>query len=192
MENMPEKYPVHYPRVGRVNLLYLTTLVLVALVGGLMQFFSASWGLLATEFILILAPALLFVHLSGLPWRATLRWRRPTIQAGGLSLLAGLGLAPVGMWLAGITAAVLGYAPLLTPDFFPRTPGQAVLIFLGLAVAAPLCEEVLFRGVIQRGYERFGPKIAILSTGILFIFFHLSFFRIWAIWPIAFVLCFLA
>ena len=39
---------------------------------------------------------------------------------------------------------------------------------------APLCEEFLFRGVIQPVYETRGPKWAVLFVGFLFIAFHLS------------------
>ena len=53
---------------------------------------------------------------------------------------------------------------------------------------APLCEEVLARGVIQRAYESFGPRRAILYVGGLFVIFHLSLLQGLGIIPLALAL----
>jgi hypothetical protein len=39
---------------------------------------------------------------------------------------------------------------------------------------APLCEEFMFRGVIQPVYETRGAKWGVIFVGLLFIVFHLS------------------
>ena len=51
---------------------------------------------------------------------------------------------------------------------------MALLAILAYAILAPICEEFLFRGVIQTAYEPRGPRRAVIFVGILFIVFHLS------------------
>ena len=55
-----------------------------------------------------------------------------------------------------------------------REKGIAVAALL-FVVASPVCEEVLFRGVVLRGFAAdFGPFRAILYTGVLFAGFHMK------------------
>jgi len=56
---------------------------------------------------------------------------------------------------------------------------------------APICEEVLFRGVIQRGYEQLGAWSGILIGGMLFVIFHQSLPQGLALIPLAFLLGYL-
>jgi membrane protease YdiL (CAAX protease family) len=51
---------------------------------------------------------------------------------------------------------------------------QLLLAVLAIGVVPAVVEEFLFRGLILRGYERFGSKIAIVMTGILFGMLHLQ------------------
>ena len=45
-------------------------------------------------------------------------------------------------------------------------------MFLYMGLAAPIVEEILFRGVLLRGLERHGKRFAIVGSAILFGFFH--------------------
>ncbi len=60
-------------------------------------------------------------------------------------------------------------------DVLPKTPLQALLMFLATVVAAPICEEVLFRGYLLRAYERLGGRKALVAVALLFALFHLRF-----------------
>jgi uncharacterized protein len=60
---------------------------------------------------------------------------------------------------------------LLTPNNIP----EGILVVLIVAVVPAICEEVLFRGYIQRSFEfRFSPVLAALITAVFFGFFHLN------------------
>jgi hypothetical protein len=74
----------------------------------------------------------------------------------------------------GVYQTLLGYRVFGSERLLPHTPLEAVLAIVAYAVMAPLCEEVLARGVIQRAYEGLGPRRTILIAGELFIVFHLS------------------
>jgi hypothetical protein len=51
---------------------------------------------------------------------------------------------------------------------------MGALAVLSYAILAPLCEEFLFRGIIQPVYERRGARWGVLLVGLLFVAFHLS------------------
>jgi uncharacterized protein len=55
----------------------------------------------------------------------------------------------------------------------PKTPIYFLLQFVAVAIAAPIVEELLFRGYLQTALtNRFGPMIAILLASFLFALVH--------------------
>jgi membrane protease YdiL (CAAX protease family) len=113
----------------------------------------------------------------------------PGWKIAGLSLLVGLGLYPCSAAAASLLMSVLGYQQFQLPqDAIPSTVSQGMLAFLAYAVMAPVCEEFLFRGVIQRAYESREPRFAVLFVGTLFIIFHLSLLQGLSIVLLAFAL----
>jgi membrane protease YdiL (CAAX protease family) len=55
---------------------------------------------------------------------------------------------------------------------------------------APICEEILFRGVAQNAYAHRGPARSIFFVGFLFVAFHLSLLQGLSIIPLALALGF--
>jgi hypothetical protein len=105
-------------------------------------------------------------------------------------------MAGVGLWwldssLEVVAALVFGYTPPATPDTYPRSFGQAAVVFVALALAAPLCEEVLFRGYLQRAYAAKGRRWGVIVVGLLFALFHFRLQGLVALLPIAFSLGYL-
>lgn len=176
------------PTARGVNVLYLLTMVLLVTLGAAAQNWSLAWGLMISEVVFILLPALLYLKLLRLPLRDTLRLRWPGVKLVALSVFLGVGLAGVATWLGQAASEFLGYTVPLPPSLFPTQPVDALRFFLSLTLFAPVCEETLFRGVIQRGYERYGVWTGILVGGLLFAAYHLSFLRLMGIVPIALVL----
>lgn len=127
------------------------------------------------EALFVFLPDYLFLRIIRQPVAEQVRWRWPGWKAALLSLLAGLGLYPFTAVSAAVLTSLLGYqGNLAAADAIPTTPLMAVLAIVALAVMAPLCEEFLFRGVIQPVYEKRGPHWTVLFVGFLFIIFHLS------------------
>lgn len=73
-----------------------------------------------------------------------------------------------------------------------ETGGQYLEALLIIGLVPAVLEEFMFRGVIQRGYERGGRRIAILLTGVMFAFLHISIVSIPAIILMGILLCFIA
>jgi membrane protease YdiL (CAAX protease family) len=161
--------------IRNINLLFL--IVLVLQLSNLFLLWMPQYvRLILNQALFVFLPAYLYLRLSRQPVRARVRWRWPGLQVALLSLLVGAGLYPISGALAGILQSLLGYINFAAPaDAIPTSIPMALLVFIAYAGMAPLCEEFLFRGVIQPEYERWrGPRWAVLFVGFLFIIFHLS------------------
>ena len=181
-------HPRVHPTLRSTNLLYLLVMVLVIVVGSVMQTLDFGWGLIGTQVLLFMLPAWLFVRARGLPPRETMRLRGLPFGLALLSIGIGASIWFFAVSLEGVMSLLFGYTVMGSPDMYPTTTGQAVLLFVALAIAAPLGEELLFRGVIQRGYERLGPRRAVILAGLLFAFFHLRLSGLVALLPISLAL----
>ena len=179
---------VNRPTIRSANILYLLGIVLVLTAGGAMQMWSFGLGLLGTELLLILGPALMFMRRNNVPASTTLRLRWPGGRLVVLSLLIGAGVWLVDTWLGTISVALLGYSTPSVPGMYPTTVDQAALLFVAMGIAAPVCEEIFFRGYIMRAYEGWGARSAIVMTSMLFVFFHVNVENLLALLPVALVL----
>jgi membrane protease YdiL (CAAX protease family) len=184
--------PQRQPSVRGVNLVLLISMVLYVTLGLVLQNFSLIWGTIGTELLVILLPALLYLLIARLPLVQTLQLRWPGWNRVILTLFLAGGMWIIAMWWATLVAKVVGYDLPTPPEFYPRTLGAAILLTSALAIFAPICEEVMFRGVIQRGYERNGAVRAIVFGGLVFAGFHLSPLRFAALLPMALMLGFVA
>lgn len=160
-----------------VNLLYLLVLVLM-LANALLAWLPQYVRLALNEILFVFLPAYLFLRLrrqTGQSIAERVRWRWPGTRIALLALALGAGLYPFSAASAGVLMQVLGYTNTITPpDAIPTTVLMGVLAVLSYAVLAPLCEEFLFRGVIQPVYETRGARWGVLFVGLMFIVFHLS------------------
>jgi membrane protease YdiL (CAAX protease family) len=160
-----------------VNLLYLVTLVLGVFVASWLQSWHFVWGLIASELLLILLPTLLFLRLRRTPLRAGLRLKpiRPLIAL--LCLLLGVATYFVMVVIDAIMVQVTGLGVLpLSADSMPKGALESLGLFLAMVVVAPLCEEPLYRGVIQGTYER--ERAASFAISITALMFALSHFQL--------------
>jgi membrane protease YdiL (CAAX protease family) len=180
------------PSVRGANLLYLVCMALVVAGALVMQAYLPQWSVLLTELVLILLPVLIFLRLSKLPLRQTLGLHWPGWRVAGLSLLVGIGIWLLDIWLGVLINWLLQYTPILSSTLTPRTNAQAALTFVSLALAAPVCEEMLFRGVLLRAHERHGAWRAIVMSSVLFLAFHLGLQQPLALIPLAFGLGYVA
>ncbi|MEW5737799.1 MAG: type II CAAX endopeptidase family protein [Myxococcota bacterium] len=168
----------------RAALPALVTAVAVAVLaafvtlGGVAQTLNLAWGLWVTE-------ALVFL---GLPWVVLTWWgvdsRRMAGADTGSGKSAALGFALGALnyfaWAVPLMAAAQAFFPAKVVELFDssalfkhQTPVETALLVAGVGVAAPVCEEFLFRGVLQRGLmERLQPSTAIVVTSLVFAAFH--------------------
>ncbi len=103
------------------------------------------------------------------------------VRRGGWILfaaLAGIGFSMIGQLLAMIELNFLYTInfPFYTPSF--STDGynilDTVLINLYVCILGPVLEEIIFRGFLLRGLQRFGVSFAAVFTAILFTMYHMN------------------
>ena len=116
---------------------------------------------------------IVFLIARGLDWRETFAFKRPTSwkRAGGLTL----GLLVAVFVVAAILEAIFhaGEEQGLDPaGWQPDRVGALILSFLAIAIAAPLAEELTFRGLGYYLLSQFGHWAAIGITGITFALAH--------------------
>ncbi len=132
----------------------------------------------------------LFMRLERIDVRRVARLHWP----GWDALLWTLSMAP-GLWVIAIginviTATLFGYVMPVPPTVFPTDLAGALALLLATIVAAPLCEELMFRGYVQPAYERGGPWIGIPVTALIFAMYHLRFQGLFALIPVSLMLGF--
>ncbi len=142
--------------------------------------------------VLLALLALLFMRAERLEIRATARFHRAETRATLLALASVPSLWITGVALNLISALIFGYTTPVPPTIFPRTALEAVALALTTMVAAPIFEEIMFRGYVQRAYERRGIWAGIVVGGLIFSLYHLRFQSVFALIPVALALGFVA
>ncbi len=175
--------------IRAVNLVYLISMLLVVSLGSFIQTKDFGWGLIATEVFLIFLPAFFYWRSRKPEEKVELGFKHISLSMALLCLLTGISLWLFGSLIDAILVNITGYGITTGSGVDTISPFQAILIFIGFALAAPFCEEILFRGVIQAEYlRRYHPLIAVTLPALLFAFFHLRLQGLAALLPISFAL----
>lgn len=151
-------------------------------VGQLLQSWDIVYGMILTQFFVVLAPAIGLLRLMKFPVLPTLRFA----QCDWRFLAAAALLAPVTVFAATLWLQIQnGFLP--GPESFSKIIMDKLLpkdrpvweIIVALAIFPAVCEEILFRGTIL-GLLRRNMKTSycIILVGVLFGLFHLSIYRI--------------
>ena len=134
------------------------------------------------QFLGLALPVWLLVYLHTKHNLAFLRIRSVNWQMMGLSVVGLAALMPITWWLGSINSKLplpewLEQLEQSQMDMIEQVIGQDIgLVFLlfMMAVTPAICEEIMFRGYIQRQFERsIGVVGAIVITGIIFGLYHL-------------------
>jgi uncharacterized protein len=133
-------------------------------------------GMIVAQIFLLLIPALLFVKLTRKPFQEIFKLKRLPFASGVKCFLIGL----FG-WSTATFLGLLGQnlVNLINPTPISAAPSLSSggltpwIFFLGIGLVAPLCEEVLCRGVLLSVYEKQFGIHAVWLVGILFTILHM-------------------
>jgi len=158
------------------GLLYSIVGFLLLSAGAFVQGRNFISGILITEFIIILLPPLILLKVRKYDLVGVLRLNRVSI----LNLFIILCMMLFSIWIVTILnlfnlwliKAIFGRV-IISPLPISETPMLLNILLIG--GSAGICEEVMFRGVIQRSLERVSVFWSILLTGLLFGLFHMDF-----------------
>ena len=165
------------PNVADASILFSGIIILFVLTGYRVQSREFYSGILITVFVIMLLPALLFVAISKARFTEVLRL--DSFRPVNIPIVVGIMLFAIPL------TAVFNLLNLfLVNSIFGRvavvslpvaeTGSQLLVNLLVIAGSAGICEEVLFRGVIQRAFEPLGTARSILFAALLFSLTHLD------------------
>ena len=104
-------------------------------------------------------------------WRDYMAWRRVSIWR----VIGWCMLCMFAVYLTGVVHQLLGWPE---SDFMAKMAlvGSPVVLILTVAVAAPIFEELVFRGFMYSGFERsLGAVPAVLLTSAIFAMMHVQY-----------------
>lgn len=164
------------PGLFETGILYSVAAVLLITLGNYVQHRNFNSGILITEFIIILAPSLFLLVMGKYNLKEVLRLNRVSF----LNLFIIFSMIAISMWVVAIInifnlwliKSVFGKV-LVAQLPISETPLLVNILLIG--GTAGICEEVMFRGVIQRSFEKFGIFFSIAITAFLFGLFHMDF-----------------
>ncbi len=161
---------------------FATAVIAYATASYFLHVASIPFSIVFGELILFAAPALLFAKAANLAPRTFLRLRRPRLATLGFGFAIGAANLPVG---GGLSALLSRLSPRLSELGDPKriletaTPNEIAMIGFAVSLVAPLAEEMLFRGYLQRVWEaRLGPWAGVAVTAVFFALMHVDPIRI--------------
>lgn len=163
-------------QVATVSL--ISTAVLFVTMGASAQLFNLAWGIWFSEALVFFSVP--FVALQGTgraPFRLT-GLDQPAPKALATGFLVGVvnyaALAVPLMWLSEQLFPPELVARYSAARLFERQSGlELAVVLAGVSLAAPWCEEFLYRGLVQPGLaSRLSPERAVVVTALIFSFMH--------------------
>jgi len=162
--------------------LYVVVFLLLLVFGSLAQGLHFEIGMIITQWVIILLPALwflrryrvdraCFVRFKALEWRFV-----PVI----ILLSASFWLLNMAIAAGMVTGLMeIGYEPVVVLEP-PQTLQHYLVYIFVLSISAGICEEVMFRGAIMPALEDGGVVPAIVFSSFLFALFHVSFLNLFS------------
>ena len=153
------------PSLVETGLLYSIVGLLLMTLGVYVQNKNFATGILVTEYIIILIPSVLLLVIRKYNVKQILRLNPVSF----LNLFIIMSIMFFSMWIVTVINffnlwlinTIFGNV-IIPPLPISETPLLVNLLLIG--VSAGVCEEVMFRGVIQRSFERFGKTSSIVIT----------------------------
>jgi membrane protease YdiL (CAAX protease family) len=159
----------------------LLGLILFSTLGFVSQALNVGFGLWFTEVFIFLAVPWVLLRASGRDPAAYAGMRQPSWRPAAFGFL--LGTVNFFAVVVPLQFVAQSLSPQWLRDVFDssqifknQTSVELLLIASGVGVAAPVAEELFFRGVVQRGLmpPNFRPMRAVLVTAVIFSAFHMD------------------
>ena len=161
------------------NSVFLIGVVMLFILNFLAYRLNIEWEILGVHTFIMqitffLIPALLYIVIKRKDLRHVLRLNKLSIGNSVLIVVITIFLIPtIGCinYMIQVSINVFG-RPLPNPMPAIDSMYHLMIGIIIIAIAPAICEEVLARGVIMRGYERFGNKTAWVVSATLFSIMH--------------------
>ncbi len=142
-------------------------------------FYLSNLLIALQEMLLLGVPAALILFRSAQSSaQAKALFRKPTALQTGMAMLTAVSYTMAGLLITLITYLFLqqiGIAPVQPPTLSPQSAGELAFAALCAAVIPALCEELLFRGLLQGAISRrWGDRAAVWLTSLFFALMHFT------------------
>lgn len=173
----PLKINKKYPGPVAAGIFFSLTTILLIYGGALLPFKNNYLKSGVGEVAFVLLPVLIFLAAGRYNFKDTLKLKRiKPVNYLIVVFLMIFGLPLVGVLNALVLALIkLAFGrnlPVPRIDI-PDVPTLLVAILV-IGVSAAVCEEILFRGVISKAYERLGTTGSLILTSVLFGILHMD------------------
>lgn len=164
------------PTLIQASFVYFISIFLI-IVGSivLMPILGIGTNLWINEFVYILFPVILLAAINKWDFNRILGYRKPSRKNSIISM--GLGIS---IWFltANLSRLINLFLDknvgILKIDITNNTSLiQNLLLIIGIVILAPICEETLFRGLIQNAFENRTKKYGFIISALLFGIFHI-------------------
>jgi sodium transport system permease protein len=159
---------------------FLAMLVIFYYIGSSWQVENMEMGLIKTQLIIIALPVFLILRISKADIKKTLRLQNTDIRNYFVPIIASIPVVIVAAIISQVINLIYPF-----PESYLENLQKVINMsnfplwknILIIAVLPGICEELMFRGFIIRGFEKRGFWSAIIITSLLFAVFHLDPFR---------------
>ncbi len=166
--------PDREPGLSSALRLYLVVFVTLILVGSYFQGLHFEYGMIATQVLIILLPALIYLRRYQLDQVTFARFKPLNKEFLPAIMILAAALWLINIFIAAVIVGGLvryGFEPLVVIEP-PATWQQYLGYLVVLCVFAGICEEILFRGTIMPSLEKHGLVPAIIFSSLLFALLH--------------------
>ncbi len=178
MENNLERKIImkgNLPSIKQANLLFLLVSFAILLSSSLLvPRLGIGVNLWINEYLWILAPTVFLAKLGKMPTKEVFHLKKTSRRNIMIGMMAAVSLWFFAFYLSKQTGLFLDnkFGAFDTVITNSVSPSQGILTLIGMLILAPICEELLFRGVIQSAYEAHNKKYGFVFSAILFCMFH--------------------
>lgn len=171
------KQPGSEPGLKSIMPLYLLVFTALLLIGSVLQSLHFEYGMIATQVLIILVPAIFYWRSFKVDQVVFARLKPLSFKFIPIIILLSVSFWLINMFIAvGLVGWLInfGFEPIVLIE--PPSSWQQYLGYLVvLSVFAGICEEILFRGTIMPALEKDGLVPAIVFSSLLFALLHGSF-----------------
>lgn len=159
------------------NVMYLVAALLLITIGSYVQTANVKLGLIITEYILVLLPVIIFLKVKDISVKKFLRLKKLRLKHIIIIIAVTLLCYPVALFFNISMLTTLSHFGLeIKSPPIPKANNLVEyinLIFI-IAISAGICEEVFFRGLISKVYEKKYKATGVVITATLFGIFHFN------------------
>jgi len=164
-----------FPTITQANIMFFITAVLTLAGSILLQpKLGTGTNLWINEFVYILLPPLLLARINRWPVETVYRFNKISVKSKLISIFSALAIWPFTFYLSKNIKMLLDNKAGVIQTPQPSIPSiyQSLLLIIGMIVLAPICEEIFFRGFVQRAYEGRSKSYGFVTAALTFGAYH--------------------